>query len=304
MKKVYILLTSLVIQLGILAQSTYNGNANTGFGGAIGTSTLAISDNGTNVTFILTRGAGNLNDILVLYFDSKTGGFNSTSTLTDNADDHRRAITGKPGGGTSNITFASGFEADYAVTIGTSYAGFWELNTGSLNAVSSLGTPPLNNFSTFTFTLSKTQLGITSSTIGFTFVGTYLSGTSFRSNEGYSAGLPTSNPGWSDVTYSSFFTYPLVITPLHLSNFTGSVKNEAIELRWVTLSESNLSKFILQKSSNGLNFVDLAEIDPKNIPTGAVYTHTDPNPNIGNNFYRIIARNNTGEKAYSNVVPL
>ena len=60
------------------AQEPLAGNGNTGFGGPIGKGSLAVKDDGTTVTFELTRGTtGSLNDAFVIYIDSKEGGFSS-----------------------------------------------------------------------------------------------------------------------------------------------------------------------------------------------------------------------------------
>ena len=72
---------SIALSSGAFAKvtNTFNGNGNTGFGGAVGTSSLqvvSLADGTLNFTW--TRGTGNFNDALVLYIDSTSGGFADT----------------------------------------------------------------------------------------------------------------------------------------------------------------------------------------------------------------------------------
>ncbi len=92
--------------------------------------------------------------------------------------------------------------------------------------------------------------------------------------------------------------------PLNLANLICTVKDEKIEVKWNTLSESNLNKFILLKSTNGVSFNTIAELNPTNSSTGSNYYFTDVNPIKGNNYYRLMARNNSGSSAYSKIVKI
>jgi Secretion system C-terminal sorting domain len=303
MKKVYFYFLLIFINSNIDAQNNYTANGNSGFAGAIGLSNLTIADNGTTVTFSLTKGAGAFNDYFVLYIDSKTGGSSNTNGLNDQQDAFRRATSGIDGGNVSRVNFPAtpiAFLPDYAITLNASSAALFDIsntsNFGYTNAnltISGL---------VYTFTATKAALGITGASINFNFIGTYVSGTAFRSNEGYGNGLPGSNPGNTNVTFSSFLSYPLVVTPLNLNSFTGNVKDENISINWNTLSESNLSKFILLKSTNGLSFITIGEVTPTNAANGAYYTFVDNSPNKGNNYYRLMARNNSGSSSYSKIV--
>jgi hypothetical protein len=310
MKKNVLLLFLFFLQGSIIAQSSYNSNGQSGFGGGIGLSTLSVTDNGTMAVFVLTRGAGPLNDFFTLYIDSKTGGFSTTALLNDQADLNRKSISGISGAGRSLINFPSGFSADFAISFSAGSAGLFTLANGadnSLGFVKSLNIPG-SNFATSTFSLTKQELGIaTADPFTFSFLGSYGNPNDpvigyNRSNEGYGTGLPANNPGNNTINFSGSLVYPLITTPLTLNSFSGVVKNEIIELRWTTVSEQNLDKFLIQKSTNGLNFYTIGELVAKNLPTGASYITTDNSLHIGNNFYRIIARNNNGDKAFSKVI--
>ena len=119
MKKVYILaLLNLFFNFGTHAQVAYSGNNHTGFGGTLGDASLTINDDGTALTFNFSKGAsGTLDDIVVIYIDSKTGGHSDTTNFTDDGDSARKAVSTKSGSNSPTVTFPSGFTADYAVGV-------------------------------------------------------------------------------------------------------------------------------------------------------------------------------------------
>ena len=82
MKKIYFLFTFFISTLA-MSQTNYPGNGKMGFLGAVGMGSISVSDNLTTVTFVLNRGMGNFTNSLVIYIDSKAGGFSTTSGFTD-----------------------------------------------------------------------------------------------------------------------------------------------------------------------------------------------------------------------------
>ena len=189
----------------VLPTVSLQGNGGGGFGDVIGSSSLRITHDDTHLNFELTKGIGSFNDVLTLYIDSKTGGFASTSTLTDELDEHRKAATGH----LSDITFPTGFTADYAITLDTDFAGLWVLSTGTLASATSLSAAvPLNTTALHTFRVAKSLIEFDSENT-FSIIGTYGNAESgFRSNESFSIGLGHDNPGEADVTLRSFHNYP------------------------------------------------------------------------------------------------
>ena len=184
MKKNYILLFALLSVLGISAQAIYNGNGNSGFGGTLGGATLTLNDDGTTVTATFNKGAGDLTNVVVIYFDTKSGGFADTSTLTDAADGGRRAISSWDGGQGSRITFPTGFEADYALTFSNNFSALFELDATSHTFIDGANLSPSGDPTTPSYTLSFdfSEIGITA-TDSFDFVVTYISDTAYLSNE-------------------------------------------------------------------------------------------------------------------------
>src|ERR1035438_5684117 len=119
----------------------YHGNGDTGFDGAVGNGTLTLNDDGTNISGTRTVG-GSMNDVLVLYIQSGPGGFADTSGLNDQSDSCRQAISGVSASGRSLLTFASGFQPNYAIALSPTAAGtggLWQLANGGSNSLVYLG---------------------------------------------------------------------------------------------------------------------------------------------------------------------
>lgn len=220
MKKLLYFTTFFILCMvtSIQSQSNYSGNGNGGFGEPVGGSNMTIIDDGTTVTLTFNKGLGDFNDDMVIYIDSKSGGFSSTVNFADpDAGDRlRRAITGAgifEGGTRSVVNFPSGFEADYAIAVNTGFGGLWELvENAAFPFISGVGNPASSTEASFVMSFSKADIGIaTEDNVAFNFVITYMNAFGgngvFRSDEGYGDGLPTGNPGTDDVTFTSFEIY-------------------------------------------------------------------------------------------------
>ena len=127
----------LLLAAGPVQADQYHGNGNTSFGGAVGNGTLTLSDDGTNISGTLAVG-GSMNDVLVLYIQSGTGGFADTSGFNDQGDSCRQAISGVSASGRSLLTFASGVQPNYAIALAPAAAGtggLWQLANGGNNSL-------------------------------------------------------------------------------------------------------------------------------------------------------------------------
>lgn len=219
-RNIIILFLLLFSTTGLTAQVTYNGNDNTGFGGAVGGSNISINDDGTTITGTFTKGSsGNLNDMIVIYISNGSNGrTNMGFNDNDQSDDLRRAVTNAFG---NAINFPAGFEATHAIAIKVGNSALFEvpasgnIGTGStnndLNFIGNVGNPTSNTHSSFSFSFDWTEIGLTS-TDDFAFVITYGNGSGgtnsdamFSSDEGYGNGIPTPNPGFSGWSYTTYF---------------------------------------------------------------------------------------------------
>ncbi len=91
--------------------------------------------------------------------------------------------------------------------------------------------------------------------------------------------------------------------PIKLERFTGEVKTNSNDLKWVISAFSDVNKIVLERSANG------SEFEPLNTYSGNVllnreYLYSDVNPFSGANYYRLSTYNKDGTIQYSNVVLL
>ncbi len=78
------------------------------------------------------------------------------------------------------------------------------------------------------------------------------------------------------------------VLPVSFSNFSASRQNTKALLHWVTALEQNLQHYVVERSSNGINFSKLAAVAVKlSSPNGNSYYFTDQQPLPGTNYYRI-----------------
>lgn len=127
-------LTSNFVKDGVISADEY-GDANahvytgagTGFGGTVGNGSLYMDFDATNL-YVGFQFGNNLNDVAVIFFDTKAGGF-TDATMNDTSDGGRSLITNLTRD--SNDVFP--FEADYALIIGGFGAVTFELTSESLN---------------------------------------------------------------------------------------------------------------------------------------------------------------------------
>ena len=213
MKNYITILLCFLTSLGI-AQSLYNGNGNSGFGGVIGTGTLSIDDDGTTITFEVTKGAGGFFDAMVIYLDTAPGGRAVIDgDVNDQQDPLRRAIS-SAGDNASVLSFPSGFAPDYAMAVDTNFGGLWSIPASGpvgndelpyQTALNSTLTDA--NDAMFTFDVDWSELGLTS-TDGFKFIAIYLNANNgFTSDESFGSDVSGGNIGGNDFMFTSFFEY-------------------------------------------------------------------------------------------------
>jgi len=201
---------------------------NNGFGNVIGSSSEIFVDSATDgtVNFGLRSGGGGLFDAAVIYIDTGTGGFASTSGFTDVADGLRRALSGYDGSNRSQIDFGASFRPSYAIGIEAGFSGLWSLvDAGSHGFIRSTDLTPTgdSNAGEWELEFNLSDIGLAPGAT-FKYVVTYLnSGNAFRSDEfhGVSGGtVPPGNPGQSLVTLGSgdFNTFESVSADVPVSS--------------------------------------------------------------------------------------
>lgn len=92
------------------------------------------------------------------------------------------------------------------------------------------------------------------------------------------------------------------VLPIKFQGFTGKVVNNFNELNWSIGFYADITKLVLEKSANGIDYYGIDSISANNLsPEG---NYNDNNPLQGNNFYRLAAINNDGSKQFSSIVVL
>ena len=216
MKKILVFAVTAMVGTGAFAD-LYYGNGNTGLGGPVGGSSLALTDNGTTISGAFTRGTGgNFNDIMVMYIDSIPNGFTTTAGFTDAADAHHMAISAYDGTLRETLNFASGFKADYAIALSAWYGGIWQLvNAGSHTWIGNLNVSPLGDPATpiYTFDFNFSDIGMSDAgdfkfTVDYVFIDYLYVDPVVLSNEGIGWTEAGGNPGnGGTYNFNGYATY-------------------------------------------------------------------------------------------------
>jgi hypothetical protein len=91
------------------------------------------------------------------------------------------------------------------------------------------------------------------------------------------------------------------VLPVRLSSIKAFEKQNGIQIEWVSLTEENLSKYQIERSSDGSNFFLTGSVDALNIAQSK-YGYYDANPLQGISFYRLKSVDNDGRSGYSSIV--
>jgi hypothetical protein len=198
----------------------FTGNGSGSGGGAVGNGTLSLTDNGTTMSGTFTKGtSGNFNDVLVIFVDSQSGGFTSTSSFSDTSTAMRRAICGLlRSDARSTANFAPGFTADYAIAISITSAPhgtIYHLGTGNLDPgfMNDFNVTDGDSASSprFSFSFARSDIGL-SSGAGFKFESSYITATGSRYLESFES---TSGTGGfeNSITFGNYDTYGISSVP-------------------------------------------------------------------------------------------
>jgi hypothetical protein len=74
--------------------------------------------------------------------------------------------------------------------------------------------------------------------------------------------------------------------PVTFQHFSAKIQHRDINIQWLTANESNIEKFVIEKSTDGTDFKVLAEMTAKNEIKNK-YQATDASPPAGIHYYRI-----------------
>ncbi|AXY73498.1 T9SS C-terminal target domain-containing protein [Paraflavitalea soli] len=92
--------------------------------------------------------------------------------------------------------------------------------------------------------------------------------------------------------------------PVTLASFHGQVVNCSGRLTWKTASESNSLKFVIEHSTNGVDFSPVGELSSENNSNGASYDYNYSRINNGTNYFRLLMVDKDDRYAYSSIISL
>lgn len=94
----------------------------------------------------------------------------------------------------------------------------------------------------------------------------------------------------------------LTVLPLQWLSFTAQADNKQALLNWSTAQEKNTSQFIIQRSSNGVDWTSIGSVAAAGNSTAVTnYSYTDMHPLTGLNFYRIEEKDIDDRNTYSEI---
>lgn len=105
-----------------------------------------------------------------------------------------------------------------------------------------------------------------------------------------------STPGMLDCT----------VLPMDLLHFTGELTAAGrVHLRWTTAHEHHTSHFVVERSTDGIAFDPVGEVQAAGHTVQTTdYETWDPTPRNGMNYYRLVQVDQDGTRAHANVVPI
>ncbi|HNE85867.1 MAG TPA: T9SS type A sorting domain-containing protein, partial [Chitinophagales bacterium] len=96
---------------------------------------------------------------------------------------------------------------------------------------------------------------------------------------------------------------PTTVLPIELLSFTGYNDGDVNVLNWVTASERNSAKFEIEKSYDASTFEYIGEVPAAgNSIIELGYNFNDPNPQFGDNYYRLKMIDSDGTFKYSEII--
>ena len=107
------------------------------------------------------------------------------------------------------------------------------------------------------------------------------------------------------VSFANNLVYKIVdpiVTPLNLISFSGVSMNGFNELKWITASEENMDKYIVEYSTDGINYLTAGEVLSGNIVSRNIYTFRHIQSNTTTIYYRLQMSELNGTHKYSPVI--
>ncbi|MBA2610481.1 MAG: T9SS type A sorting domain-containing protein [Bacteroidetes bacterium] len=96
---------------------------------------------------------------------------------------------------------------------------------------------------------------------------------------------------------------PCSTLPLNFKNFHGENISSLNKLTWETSEENNMTEFIIERSTDGINFLTISRQLPNNKPSNYTFNDNTYKSNVIN-YYRVTGIDNKGEYKSTFVIPI
>lgn len=276
MKKIFTLLFLTLIFNYSFAQSILNWNFNGQSSPA--TSSPTFVNVNLDPGILLIRGAGAPSSTATNSF--RTTGFQNNGISVANIDYFEFSLSAAPGfflqlttitgkgAGTSTFTASPGVSQQYAYSIdGAPFTLIGSpvvtIGNGTIPAVDLSGISALQNIPA-------------TSTVTFRY---YASGQTLTGGWGYNS--PTAATADNGLDIAGALN---TLVPVSISSFTGSYTNKTSLLKWTAGAEINISKYAVERSTDGRTFTEIGFV---NANGSNEYAYTDATATVSINFYRL-----------------
>ena len=123
---------------------------------------------------------------------------------------------------------------------------------------------------------------------GFTSTAAVPGPHSYASSGTYTISLQVTDDVGCVKTFSQIVNIGCLPLPVELTSMDGYHQDGINHIRWETATELNNDFFVLERSLNGINWVELGRIDGAGTTTSSVsYRYEDPNPADNVTYYRL-----------------
>jgi hypothetical protein len=89
--------------------------------------------------------------------------------------------------------------------------------------------------------------------------------------------------------------------PVTLLSFTATKNSRLVNLQWVATNEMNLSAYIVERSTDGINYAALITVPARGSSLQTIYKADDNDPAHGTNYYRLKITDIGGRFTYSDI---
>jgi len=89
---------------------------------------------------------------------------------------------------------------------------------------------------------------------------------------------------------------------IEILHFTATKEGTSVKLDWTSNTDFRTSSYIVERSTDGVNFTELMDVNPLTTASNAIYYQDqDVRPSEGLNYYRVLQVFDNGAYRYSNV---